>query len=295
MTADNLYHSANFAFLAEHDPLLVQITATAEQVFSSDPNTTLMKLRQFGEALAQNIAVRLNITRNDNPTQQELLYRLNRELQLDPAIHQLFHTLRIEGNKATHQFQTKHREAMDALRVARALAIWFHQTFGKQDSTFNPGPFLPPHDPSEQLSKSQSAIEQLKQTLLAANQKLETSEQLQALLKQQKDEYEQLVQAMDQEAREQQELLEINQQDLQRLQRDYEARLKALQEQLAQQAQQAVMAQRKEFGRRSSYARKQVITEELTRILIDQQLNEWGWLADSQELTYKKVLVRKKA
>ena len=48
------------------------------------------------------------------------------------------------------------------------------------------------------------------------------------------------------------------------------------------------MAQRKEFGRRSSYARKQVITEELTRILIDQQLNEWGWLADSQELTYKK-------
>ncbi|HDH7817780.1 TPA: type I restriction-modification system endonuclease [Raoultella ornithinolytica] len=288
MTADNLHHSVNFSFLAEHDPLFVQITATAEQVFSSDPNTTLMKLRQFGEALAQNIAVRLNITRNDNPTQQELLYRLDRELQLDPAIRQLFHTLRIEGNKATHQFQTKHREAMDALRVARALAIWFHQTFGKQDSTFNPGPFLPPHDPSEQLSKSQSAIEQLKQTLLAANQKLETSDQLQALLKQQKDEYEQLAQAMDQEAREQQELLEINQQDLQRLQRDYEARLKALQEQLAQQAQQAVMAQRKEFGRRSSYARKQVITEELTRILIDQQLNEWGWLADSQELTYKK-------
>ena len=114
----------NFDFLAEYDPLLVQITATAERLFSSDPNTTLMKLRQFGEALAQNIAARLNISREDNPNQQELLYRLDRELQFDPAIRQLFHTLRIEGNKATHQFQTRHREAMDALKVARALAIW---------------------------------------------------------------------------------------------------------------------------------------------------------------------------
>ncbi|MCL0881283.1 restriction endonuclease subunit R, partial [Klebsiella pneumoniae] len=63
--------SANFAFLEEYDPLFVQITTTAEQVFASDPNTTLMKLRQFGEVLAQNIAVRLNISLEDNPSQQE--------------------------------------------------------------------------------------------------------------------------------------------------------------------------------------------------------------------------------
>ncbi len=280
--------SANFAFLEEYDPLFVQITTTAEQVFASDPNTTLMKLRQFGEVLAQNIAVRLNISLEDNPSQQELLYRLDRELQLDPAIRQLFHTLRIEGNKATHQFQTKHREAMDALRIARALAIWFHQTFGNAGSGFNPGPFTAPHDPSTQLTQSQLAIEKLKQTLLATNQKLESSEQLQALLKQQKEEYAQLAEAMDKEAREQQTLLEINQQDLLRLQKEYDAKLKALQEQLAQQAQQVVTDQRKAFNRKSSSARKQVMTEELTRILIDQKLNEWGWLADSEELTYQK-------
>ncbi|POZ16498.1 type I restriction-modification system endonuclease [Lelliottia aquatilis] len=288
MTYASLHTPTNFDFLAEHDPLFVKITTTAEQLFSSDPNTTLMKLRQFGEALAQNIAVRLNISQDDHPTQQELLYRLDRELQLDPAIRQLFHTLRIEGNKATHRFQTKHREALDALRIARALAIWFHQTFSKTGSQFDPGPFLPPHDPSEQLSKSQSAIELLKQTLLAANQKLESSEQLQTLLKQQKEEYEQLAQEMDLEAREQQELLEISQQDLQILQHNYETKLKELQKQLTQQSQQAINNQRKEFGRKSTHARKHIITEELTRILIDQQLNEWGWLADSQELTYKK-------
>ncbi|MCP5961665.1 hypothetical protein NL379_31065, partial [Klebsiella pneumoniae] len=78
---------------------------------------------------------------------------------------------------------------MDALRIARALAIWFHQTFGNAGSGFNPGPFTAPHDPSTQLTQSQLAIEKLKQTLLATNQKLESSEQLQALLKQQKEEY----------------------------------------------------------------------------------------------------------
>ncbi|UWS28886.1 DUF4145 domain-containing protein [Erwinia pyrifoliae] len=161
-------HCANFAFLAEHDPLFIKITTTAEQVFSSVPNTTLMKLRQFAEALAQNIAVRLNIATEGNPSQQELLYRLDRELQFDPAIRQLFHTLRLEGNRATHQFQTPHREAMDALKIARALAIWFHQTFGKNNDAFNPGPFVLPPGPSEQLRKSQAAIESLKQGLLAA-------------------------------------------------------------------------------------------------------------------------------
>jgi hypothetical protein len=48
--------SANFGFLAEHDPLFVQIASAAEKAFPSDPNTTLIKQRQLGEALAQHIA-----------------------------------------------------------------------------------------------------------------------------------------------------------------------------------------------------------------------------------------------
>jgi type I restriction enzyme R subunit len=48
--------SSNFNFLAEHDSLLVELAQAAERVFSSDPNTTLIKLRQLGEALAQHLA-----------------------------------------------------------------------------------------------------------------------------------------------------------------------------------------------------------------------------------------------
>lgn len=35
----------NFSFLVEHSALYAQLGASAEQVFASDPNTTLIKLR----------------------------------------------------------------------------------------------------------------------------------------------------------------------------------------------------------------------------------------------------------
>lgn len=47
--------TSNFSFLAEHDDVFLRLATTAEQVFAADPNTTLIKLRQLGEALAQDI------------------------------------------------------------------------------------------------------------------------------------------------------------------------------------------------------------------------------------------------
>lgn len=82
--------SSNFGFLAEHDP-----------------NTSLIKLRQLGEALAQHLAALSGLEFEEQTTQSDLLYRLNRELRLEPQVRDLFHALRIEGNKATHQFRTR--------------------------------------------------------------------------------------------------------------------------------------------------------------------------------------------
>ncbi|TVP91404.1 MAG: DUF4145 domain-containing protein, partial [Pseudomonadaceae bacterium] len=112
--------SSNFAFLREYDPVFFQLANTAELAFASDPNTTLIKLRQLGEALAQHLAAVAGVDFDEQTSQADLLYRLNRELRLEPQIKELFHILRIEGNKATHQFRTQHKEAMDGLKVARA-------------------------------------------------------------------------------------------------------------------------------------------------------------------------------
>ncbi|CEP33697.1 MULTISPECIES: hypothetical protein [unclassified Halomonas] len=33
---------------------------------------------------------------------------------------------------------------MDGIKLARELTIWFHSSFGKAGTAFNPGPFVPP-------------------------------------------------------------------------------------------------------------------------------------------------------
>ena len=48
-----MLENSNFDFLREHDPLFFQLAQAAECAFAGDPNTTLLKLRQLGEALAQ--------------------------------------------------------------------------------------------------------------------------------------------------------------------------------------------------------------------------------------------------
>src|SRR5262245_33211380 len=45
--------SANFDFLGVHDAQLVRLGGLAELYFKDDSNTCLIKLRQFGEVLAQ--------------------------------------------------------------------------------------------------------------------------------------------------------------------------------------------------------------------------------------------------
>lgn len=44
--------SSNFAFLKGVDDFLFTIARAAEQNYPDDPNTTLVKLRQFGESMA---------------------------------------------------------------------------------------------------------------------------------------------------------------------------------------------------------------------------------------------------
>ncbi|WP_236066700.1 hypothetical protein [Paraburkholderia haematera] len=87
----------NFSFLAEHSPLLAQLGAAAERAFAADPNTTLIKLRQLGEAMAQDLASRFGVAFDQTTKQSDLLFQLDSEAGLDKTIRGLFHTLRVEG------------------------------------------------------------------------------------------------------------------------------------------------------------------------------------------------------
>lgn len=121
--------SANFGFLLVHDPLLDHLGALAERYFSDDPSTCLIKLRQFGETLAQRTAAHAGLYASTEENQAELLRRLRDRGLLPREIGDLFHGLRKAGNAATHDLRGDHREALYQLRMAWKLGAWFHGTF----------------------------------------------------------------------------------------------------------------------------------------------------------------------
>ncbi len=95
--------TGNFAFLAVRSPLLAELGATAERVFPFDPASCVVRLRLLAEAITQDIAARLGLDDRVQPTQAELLRAVDGRLGLDAQVCQLFHLLRVEGNRGHHR------------------------------------------------------------------------------------------------------------------------------------------------------------------------------------------------
>ena len=72
--------TSNFLFLKQHDPIFYQLASAAEQFFTVDPSTTMMKLRQLAEALAKDMASRFNIPPYAYKNQNDLLYQIDRKI-----------------------------------------------------------------------------------------------------------------------------------------------------------------------------------------------------------------------
>jgi hypothetical protein len=69
--------AGNFVFLKQHDIQLARLGALAQRYFHDDPNTCLIKLRQFGETLAQLVAAKTGLRQPGEESQADLLHRLN--------------------------------------------------------------------------------------------------------------------------------------------------------------------------------------------------------------------------
>jgi type I restriction enzyme R subunit len=82
--------SANFGYLAAHDPQLDHLGVLAER-FADDRSTSLIKLRQFAEVLAQRTASRTGLYTNTAETQLDLLHQLRDFGVLPREIADLFH------------------------------------------------------------------------------------------------------------------------------------------------------------------------------------------------------------
>ena len=276
---------SNFSFLAEHSSLLAELGATAEKLYPFDPASCVLKLRLLAETLTQEVASRIGL-RLLQPTQAELLRAVDQRLGLDSQVRQMFHLLRHQGNQAAHQVDHRigYREGMEALKVAREVALWFHRSFGSAPN-FKPGPFVLPDDPSQKLATLQQQMATLQEDLQQAQTAQAAQSQLTQLLEEQAAQERALAARAAEEREVYESLAEEASARYAELKTEFDARLKAINAQPDITSAKDLQA----FAKRASQAAQQVsMNEASTRLLIDQMLVDAGWDANTLELTHAK-------
>ncbi|MBB3236138.1 type I restriction-modification system endonuclease [Phyllobacterium endophyticum] len=269
--------SLNFGFLRQHDSRLEDLGALGEKYFRDDPATSIFKLRQFAELLAKLISAHHAVYEIESF--DAILRRLSYERILPKEAADLFHAIRKVGNVAAHEIKGTHSDALTALKFARSLGVWFHRTYARQPN-FNPGPFVPPPEPIDAAATLRQEIVALRQQVAASMdatarvevEKMElaraheTSEQRFMREAQDRTMWEELAQSIDAEKA------------------AVEAKLFELQN--AANAAPKVAAEFVELGEVA--AAKIDLDESETRALIDQQLRDRDWEADTKELRFGK-------
>ena len=270
--------SANFNFLAPHDIQLVRLAALAERYFIDDPNTCLIKLRQYGELLAQQVAARTGTYSSAKEPQSDLLRRLRVEGIVPRQALDLLHQIRINGNRASHDHTGDHAEALTTLKFARQLGIWFHKTFG-EDRDFRAGPFVPPADPEAATAELHEELERLREALAesqSAAERAKSNAEHEAKARESAEE------RVKREATERSIWEKLAQEA-----EDAKAALAAELATLQQAAQTATSQERAITLKHAEEAAKAIdLDESATRAIIDQQLQDRGWEADSETLRY---------
>ncbi len=278
--------SVNFAFLAAHDAVLVDYAAEAEAVFRQHPRLCVANLRTLAEALAKHAAAYSGVFVTEREELGLLLGRLRDRNITDGQIGSIFRTLREAGNDAVHAGTPDrppraftHGDALKLLRLARELAVWFHKSF--KDAAFKPGPFLPPPDPKAEDDGVREELERLRGEVTRLAEVHATAAE-QARLR---GEAEARAAAAYADVEAAMALAEEVSARLVDEQSAFAARLAAVQAAAAAAPPQAAAA----VVRAAQVAAAAVdLDEAATRTLIDAQLREAGWEADSQVLRYAK-------
>ncbi|MES2659162.1 MAG: type I restriction-modification system endonuclease [Verrucomicrobiota bacterium] len=264
--------SSNFAHLQAHDGQLLRLGMLAERYFADDPNTCLLKLRQLSEVLAQLVASNVGILDRPEEGQYALLLRLRDHGIMPPEIYQLFGEIRRTGNDANHALSGDHRTALAALKISWQLGVWFHRTFAKPD--FKSGPFIPPQPPADESAELRAELDTLSKALAehetAHHEKSQQLESLEAALRAAKDE---------------QSFWETIASETEKEKNALAARLAARQTESSAQPQKTTAA----FVKASAKAATHLHLDEAeTRLLIDDQLRQAGWIVDSVSLRFAK-------
>jgi hypothetical protein len=121
---------SNFSFLKTKWSNLAKIAELAEKNLYQDPNTTIVKLRMFTEQIVDYIYAYDNLEEPEENSFFNKLKLLEREELIQGEIEDVFHTLRIEGDKGVHESLDSIEIAKTLLSLSHKLAVWFMQLYG---------------------------------------------------------------------------------------------------------------------------------------------------------------------
>ncbi len=270
--------SSNFSFLASQDERLARLGALAERYFFDDAPSALIKLRQLAEFIAKEVAARHGLLPSSAASFDEVLRTLKLRSILPREIADLFFHLKRVGNAAVHENFGTTADALTALKIARAAAIWFHQSYGGKPN-YKAGPFVPPTAPVDATNLLKAELEEMRNQVRASSDK-----EAKALLAYQEAEAARLKAISEAEAhRQDKEFWQTYASETEAGLRKTEAALRAAQDtaEATPPLQLDLLAQLA-----NKQAEKVELDEATTRILIDDQLRTAGWTVDSVKLRY---------
>lgn len=236
----------------------------------SRPDLCLTRLRQLLECILTSV---LGNDRNQDNARRisELKYQGTISDQMSDAMHRL----RKLGNTATHDAQATPSEAVFGLKLARAVSIWFHTIYNPQ---FKPTAFVPPpasSDDSDELKQELARLgekltAQKQATLAAQNLAADLGQAQKAAEQESRSQYEDLIAALD--------LASETEEKLKQAQDDFLEAIKEAEKPPKKPSEKAIASAGQAFD--------EEMDEATTRRIIDQQLVDAGWEADTIKLRH---------
>lgn len=269
--------SLNFRFLGEHDEILESWAAQAEGYVFEDPNAAIIKLRMLAEALAKLATTQLGFPADGDDRFLDALRFLQRRGAYTREIGDAFHAVRKAGNRAVHHAEGDQRGALQALRLTRNIAVWYHRAFST-DSRYKPGKFVPPPPPEDATEELEAELESLRSALSAERERADAASEAALVAETNTDAS---ARAAWTELRVAIELAEQTESELSQERARFEDKLRALEVQIAESPKEAANA----LASARAAGADLELDEVDARLLIDNQLRGAGWEANTAVLS----------
>ncbi|MGJ8697760.1 MAG: type I restriction-modification system endonuclease [Verrucomicrobiaceae bacterium] len=272
--------SPNFQFLKKHDQHLLKLAAGAEAYCFTEPDLALTRVRQLSEAIVASVLKYTPQNASDRPSFLSQINQLLDQGILSRELGDTLHTIRRLANHAVHSGQADQGKALHGIKLIRGVAIWFHKL---SQPNFKAGAFVPPPSPVDASDELEKELDALKEELTKEQQARNKAENKASTLA---EAHAQAVNDSKQAYDDQLAALELAAESEKKWQESQEAFLSTKTEETKVTSEEA-----KEVTKTAKKAAKEFasdLDEAETREIIDAQLQDAGWIADTINLRYSR-------